>query len=33
MVVDPDLDPKMDFNLTKNHHKNYQFDNYDIKIH
>jgi hypothetical protein len=28
-VMDPD--PKLDLNLTKNHPKNYQFVNYDIK--
>jgi hypothetical protein len=29
--MDPDSDPKLDLNFTKNHKKNWQFDNYDIK--
>jgi hypothetical protein len=31
MDPDPDSDPKLDLNLTKNHPKNLQFVNYDIK--
>jgi hypothetical protein len=33
VVMDPDLalGPELDLNLTKNHQKNLQFDNYDIK--
>jgi hypothetical protein len=32
-VIDPDPVPELDLNLTKNHQRNHQIDNYNIKKH